>query len=532
MNVSIPRINNTDEASAATFNRPLSVIENYLSAIKASIYTIGDKGSIIAKDVRMDNSCFKGCLVYFDSDNCIFRPASASVESETISIGSDMVSPKALVCGMVVGIESSGVGSILVAGKFTSSACVTACLVEGSPGTYYLSSKADEEGRATLNPKGPIKQPILTYMGDGTFILNITHQPPYQYNGNALRGVSTSGPLTASITDGVVQLSVKELEQSGTQYSPTAIGSINGTTYTTTPVLTNIIGVGDSIRVYKNELGEAYIGLPEDIGGSVEAYEYNMNGSKRVSGDVYTFIVFPGGKTSAVTINRHIAPTNTIDVGVWLQSMSESSVDTRISMYFLEDPEEGSRVPLANTPDSEFTLTVEGSNNLVTITSSDDKIPVTGPGIVSATIEVSPSDDFRVIRAGFSIQPSETTRIELDRLLSRESLASSGLAGEDISKDSVVSIDDSGNIVKASCANPDLPACGIAIESSAAGTMCKYTTLGTHTTSITLNRGSAYFVGVDGDITTSSPEPPNYTQYVGTAVSTNTLYIDFEEAIE
>lgn len=172
----IPRVTATG-ASLDNFNNPLNQIQKALNQLADNQAQIYNKSAIILFDQPVLHTAKAGDLVYYDVDEAAFAPAIAQLNAELGQQGQTMQSPKARVMGMLISDPavqgSSYVATILFGGMYhdQSGSLITHCLGQNAmPGTYYLSPWA--AGKAVLDPKQNLRQPVLQYMGDGKFTLN------------------------------------------------------------------------------------------------------------------------------------------------------------------------------------------------------------------------------------------------------------------------------------------------------------------------------------------------------------------------
>lgn len=167
---SLPRYNDNDPASAATFNVPISAAEDALNDISSRLSGVTNRNAIFMETVPLDASVTAGMLVYFDSDTAVFKPAQALLEDSPGENGEFLEAPQAVISGLVIKTDS-GSGTLLTGGYYKSQSIADICLgPNASPGVYYLSPS--EPGRAVLDPDNGLRQPVLLYYGDG--MLNLT----------------------------------------------------------------------------------------------------------------------------------------------------------------------------------------------------------------------------------------------------------------------------------------------------------------------------------------------------------------------
>lgn len=532
MNISIPRIKNTDLANADTFNTPISAIESSLNAINDTVSGALNKSSVIIYSVPA-HLCFIGALVYFDVNLHAFRPAIASAVIGTNSDGKYVNAPEASVVGMVINMPSTGVADILLSGQYTSTECVKGCLTDIVTGSHYLSSS--EPGKASPVHNGLIVQPVLTYTGGSSFILQITHQMPSQYQGSVLRGImSTSDLVDASVNEsGVVEISGKAFSRSDIQLSPLAVSNIHGSKFSLTPVASSVSGVG-RIEVISNEFGEYFVGTKEDIGGRFEATAYNLNGSKRSSDNIFTYIIFPSGKTSAVTISRHVDTGAATNVIPWVDLADTPETTLRIDSYFVPDDVPESGIILSDIQSEASSISVSQESAVLKTYTATEPIVVTESGtlFVSITAE-EPTDDIKMLRAGITLNPVKSL-IDFTTIDNKGSLIASAVVSDSvdgyISKDTVVGVNNKGEIVPASSNDSSIPAVGVAINDAQPGEICKYTAYGIHRTDKPLTFGAPYYVGGNGELT-SIANNGSFMIRVGDAIGEHTLKVSIEERI-
>lgn len=530
MSIHITKINNYDPATSSTFNKPITEIERHLNTILDTLSSIRSQSSVIVQNMPVSNDVYTGCVVYFDPTSGILMPAIAEVSDTVIEHGRYVTSPKAIVFGIVINVHNN-VASVLISGEYDSRDCMNASLDSGCIGQYYLSDS--KPGKLTLNPKGVLRQPVLTYTGNGHFVVNITHQPPYQYDDSVIRGAASLSPTVAvSVDKGILSIEPTEFTNSGVAVKPYAMYGITGNTYGITPVVTGVSGIGD-VKSVTNALGEVFIGDASTLGGKIQADEYNLNGTKRSSDEIFTYVVFPSGKKTSVTISRHIDITNKVICKTWIDIKNTKS-DFTVSTYFIPDPKDDNGVPMPTDPIGEGSITSSTSNNNIATYYTDNGVGIAESGTLWSVITAdNPTDDIFMVRGGFMVEPSDIASTMDSITVSRcDALHGSGVAAVDINKDQVIGINRNNEVVLASCDNSSIPACGVAIKSVKKGDICVYTSSGVHNMSKAVSGGDYYFVGIEGELISTSPSIPNYSQRIGRAVGSNTILIDIEEVIE
>lgn len=177
----LPTFSTTPSADTAVeqLNDLVTAIEGLFNQVSNQIAGITNKSAVVVQQVPLAEASQVGSLVYYDKDNAVYAPALAGLLGEPGTQGQSVETPASRVVGMVIerydnqnGDTNNIVGTLLLGGMWTSVAAATACLGAGAtPGTYYLSPYT--AGMATLDPGTHLRQPVLTYMGQGQFSLNM-----------------------------------------------------------------------------------------------------------------------------------------------------------------------------------------------------------------------------------------------------------------------------------------------------------------------------------------------------------------------
>lgn len=409
MSVVITKIKDTDPAIAATFNTPITELEAAVNANSTAISMMTNREAIVVRDMPISSDCSIGMALYYNAESGVFSPAYIRPQADTAVVGKYLDSPEAHVSGILVHINGS-LGSILISGKYTDGSVAKGFTEDGypAPGAYYLTDKPGILGRFNPDTADPFVQPVLVYLGSGTIIANTAYQPPYKYHTDAIAGIRASGTVEASMSDGVVTIHGTPLTASGTP-TPSAVAvagiSADGKEYLTTPVVSSISLVGGG-RIECNDAGEVAIGVTSEFGDGLEASVYNLNGVHRADNELLAYMVFPGGRESALTISRHVKSTGPIEVGVWVHNIGSEPITADVTLYLLSDPATGAAVKQAPVLLSESSIVMNGSGSQDIYLSSGDAVSVSDnavAGTLIAKISMKPSNDFRIMRAGFNV---------------------------------------------------------------------------------------------------------------------------------
>lgn len=154
-------------------NAPIIKTEEALNALSARIGSLSSKSAVIRHYVPISSAVSVGSLVYYNTENGRFEPAIARLLGEPGSQGESVEAPISRVEGIIITKDSSGVtGTMLCGGYWESKAVAQYCLGNNAvAGTYYLSPFT--AGKAVLDTNGHLRQPVLSYYGDGKMNLNL-----------------------------------------------------------------------------------------------------------------------------------------------------------------------------------------------------------------------------------------------------------------------------------------------------------------------------------------------------------------------
>ena len=404
MYMSIPKISDTDPANAATFNKPLIAIEEALASLSGSAPSRAGN-AVILENMPLHSSVLIGDAVYFDSLSGSFKPAVATVHKVEGGNGRYEGTEESLVLGVVVKKITPGIGDILSAGSIESEQVAGAVAPTGETGVYFLSP--DNPGKLTMDPGHILRQPVMAYMGGSTIVAIPSMSAPYQYTSPIVRTIK-SDTIDVDIIDGMANIEAASLELSEPRPSGTAISNVTGKSASITPVVSKIIGTGDISVTTKEDTGEVYLGSNGSSVYGVDAYEYNLNGAKRSSNNLYTYIVFPAGKSSFVTIHGNVHASGECIAKVWVDVVSDTSCQIEARSAFIPTPtEDGVALP-TDADLSASTISVSENGSKLCRIPASSGINITGSGSMIATLIVdNPASDIRILKAGFILSPVE-----------------------------------------------------------------------------------------------------------------------------
>lgn len=171
----LPRIaaNVAGEEAIAMLNAPVIATEEALNKLSMRLSNLNNKSAIIRQHVPIADGVTTGDLVYFDTEVSAFKQAQALLLSEPGANGASIEAPCARVEGLIISTDASQVtGTLLCGGYYNDNIVAELCLGgNATAGTYYLSPF--NAGKAVKDPKGHLRQPVLSYHGNGELTLNV-----------------------------------------------------------------------------------------------------------------------------------------------------------------------------------------------------------------------------------------------------------------------------------------------------------------------------------------------------------------------
>lgn len=167
----------SNEAAISILDNSLEYINNALNEMASRLYESNYRNAIIRHDVPISADVQEGSLVYYNSDpyHACFEPALAELEALPGDQGESIESPKARVEGIIIHKSlTENTGTLLCGGYYYDAdrSVVNYCLGStATAGTYYLSPTV--AGKATKDTHGLLRQPVLSYYGNGMFSLSL-----------------------------------------------------------------------------------------------------------------------------------------------------------------------------------------------------------------------------------------------------------------------------------------------------------------------------------------------------------------------
>jgi hypothetical protein len=171
----LPRIEGgvSGEAALDMLNAPVVATEAALNRLSMRLSNLNNKSAIIRQHVPISEGVSTGDLVYFDPSEASFKKAQATLLGAPGSNGESVEAPCSRVEGLIISTDASQItGTLLCGGYFNDNVVAELCLgSNATAGTYYLSPF--DAGKAVKDTKGHLRQPVLSYHGNGELTLNV-----------------------------------------------------------------------------------------------------------------------------------------------------------------------------------------------------------------------------------------------------------------------------------------------------------------------------------------------------------------------
>ena len=313
-NISLTKFTSASRINQQTFNKPLEQIQDYINnSINTRLQLMANKSAIIQSFGVLASDVSKGDLVYFDTKQHKFKKALSTLDNPGQN-GQIIQSQSCRVQGIVLATQQDASGvKILKQGFYTDLLIDSvlkysddpqesdASIQKPYPGLYYLSST--KPGCAVLKPTGAIRQPCISYYGNGCFSVVSPYTTLNDNTGHVL-DISVAQPLTCQNNRGVYNLAVNWDVQDNNEPKPSAIYfDATANKLRSTKVVSNIKAGLDTDVAYNETTGQVVVGFGNKVGKRVVATDITCKGAKYVVDNLLTYVAFPASsKTSAVAV--------------------------------------------------------------------------------------------------------------------------------------------------------------------------------------------------------------------------------------
>lgn len=165
----VPKIAQNSAASPQTLNAPLNYIQDALNKLEAQLNTISNKSAVIQWEAPVNTADVSiGDLVYYNTETQRFQKAKAALAVQYGQQGQSVQAPSSRVQGIVLSIKVTDNSAVLLkSGYYQSDIILNTVGTGAKAGIYFLSPT--NAGKATLQPGWNMRQPCISYYGDGKF---------------------------------------------------------------------------------------------------------------------------------------------------------------------------------------------------------------------------------------------------------------------------------------------------------------------------------------------------------------------------
>lgn len=489
---------------------------NALTWLKSHVDSQTTKSAIIRHNVPIYDTVEKGDLVYYNAGESKYYKAQALLLPESTVGGRTIEAPEARVEGIIIDTYegSSGVvGTMLCGGYWNDDYVTNACLIpptdpnEDMAGVYYLSPS--EPGKATKETGGHLRQPVLSYYGDGagfslsifymahdnhfhaSQILNANWAPatgsdkpdgaqyvfhgdismglgtlgdttavfykgelqvpyggstygqqfvisgnklycmmaipplagevvvfnhyPFAYENAIIRSVySDSNSLTVENTNGIIKLTANDFIAGNINPSAYAVSSIQDNQINFTPIVAHLYP-GPGINVATALDGGVFVSSAALIGGLIDAYNINHNGTTMVSAGSLEYVTFQARRASNFVMTAPIKGiTADCNVSVWAMKRGTTAANLQLEVSFIPDPVSGT-AGTVEVVSQTATLPLNAATSATALTYGEVTISgltVGTDGLLVAKVSAdNPSEQIMLLREGFKLSVDTTATV-------------------------------------------------------------------------------------------------------------------------
>ena len=239
--------------------------------------------------------------------------------------------------------------------------------------------------------------------------VTIFNHYPFAYENAIIRSVySDSDSLTVENTNGIIKLTANDFVAGEIAPSAYAVSGIQGKTMTFTPIVANVYA-GPGIAVSRSVDGGAYVSTASLIGGLMDAYSINHNGTTLVSAGALEYITFQTSRNSNFVMTVPVKGISTpCSVSVWAMKRGTTAVSPGLGVEVMWIPNP--------TTDAAGTVDVTGQTAALSFPAGTDAdtltynevsisgITVSTDGMLVAKVSASnPTNQIQLLRAGFKL---------------------------------------------------------------------------------------------------------------------------------
>ena len=421
----VPKIQDTDTASAATLNAPLNYIQSSLNNLAQST---GIRSANIQYAVPVDSTVSVGDLVYFNTSTSKFQKALADILSN--SVGTDGQTIEADSChvqGFILSINTTQHSAVMLRSGYCSDSHIVDTLGVGAQaGLYYLSPQT--AGKATKLPGWDVRIPCINYYGNGKFAFMPFNSSYVGQGQPVIRRVLSNNLTVTTGNYGSVVIDQNPYSGSDVQLSATAISAITSTNQTTKTPVVSALKAGPGMTAAYQGYVVWKLSLSSLVGKPVPATDFDLRGTLRVNEGLLTYTVFPKNAQTSMTMMLNVpssaSSTAISSVKVWMTTRGPGGCTYNISLYWLPFSDVGQATAIPSSfATSSVTTSGTLTDRLYYLQSQVVQTSITTQGAIVAVITTSGNaSDCYVHQAGFVFD----TQTASDSLSGSESSSTGG----------------------------------------------------------------------------------------------------------
>lgn len=381
-------------------------------------------------------------------------------------------------------------------------------------------------------------------------LVTVFNHYPFAYGSSVVRTItSTNDALTVRNENGQVTLTANDFTQGATTKSALAVYAIDGKELQYTPVVTEVLA-GPGIVVNRAMDGSAYVSAASTIGGLMDAYSINHNGTTLITdGTNLQYITFPADRIAQFVMYLPVSGlTSDCQVSVWAIKAGTETAQLHVEATFIPDPTKAtpSEIVISGATSALIIAGGAASNTLMYDDTEVAGCTASGSGMLVATVSVmsAPQNQIKLLRAGFKLSAIADNSPYTDPVVDSNAITQTMTVApnQSITAGDALMISN-GKLAK--CTNVKNGAqdntnkcVGIAITGATAGQDLQYMITGTMTLVVSgATPGQSLYVGPHAELTpvTAVDEfmgTVNFLQKVGTALTGSKIQVSIEPAVK
>lgn len=417
-NISLTKFTSTSRINQQTFNKPLEQIQDYINnSINTRLQLMSNKSAVIQSFGVLATDVSKGDLVYFDTKQHKFKKALSTLDNPGQN-GQIIQSQSCHVQGIVLATQQDASGVKILKQGFYTDLFIDSVLKYSDdpqdsdatvqkpyPGLYYLSST--KPGCAVLKPTGAVRQPCISYYGNGCFSV-VSPYTTLNDNTGRVSDITVTQPLACYNNRGVYNLALNWNVQGNAELKPSALYfDATDNKLKSTKVVSNIKAGLDTDVSYNQTTGQTTVGFGSKVGKRLTATDITCKGAKYVVDNLLTYVSFPAvGKTSAIAV---IPMNHTADAKYktkfWCIGKSIGGGSLSIKYYWMSQV--GSIIDIPTTANLTESIAISSSTGTMKTVQGSEGVSIPGgsmPGTLFIQMINESGKAIQIFKCGCSLQ--------------------------------------------------------------------------------------------------------------------------------